>query len=119
MSSERWEQIQSLYLAALDREPRQRPAFLDAACAGDQALRREVESLLDQQHYVERFIEAPALEVVAKALAENQSGSMLGQQIAAYKILDPLGSGGMGEVYRACDTRLDRIAALKVLPVEV
>jgi len=61
MTPERWQQIEKLYHSVLMRQPAQRPAFLEEACAGDEALRREVESLLAQQKSPESFIEAPAL----------------------------------------------------------
>ncbi len=119
MDPGRWKQIEQLCHAALEREESQRSAFLEEACGGDEALRREVDSLLAQQQEVEDFIEAPALEVVAKGLAKDQVESLVGQQISSYKILSLLGAGGMGEVFLAQDTTLDRKVALKFLPEEL
>ncbi|MDQ3257657.1 MAG: protein kinase, partial [Acidobacteriota bacterium] len=116
MKAERWQQVERLYHAALECEPESRAAFLDEACAGDEELRREVESLLKYESRAERFIEAPALEVAAEMMAEEQTSVMVGRIITHYRILSLLGAGGMGEVYLADDTTLRRKVALKLLP---
>jgi eukaryotic-like serine/threonine-protein kinase len=115
MNKERWQLIERTYHAALDREGKARSAFLDEACAGDEELRSEVEDLIGHDGQASRFIESPALEVAAKWMAEDQVSSMVGRQLGSYKILSQLGAGGMGEVYLAEDTRLNRKVAIKFI----
>ena len=120
MKPERWQQIKGLYESALRCDEGKRASFLDQACAGDPALRREVESLLAYENrgdgVGDGFIETPALEVAARALTEEKAESLVGRQLGSYKILSFIGAGGMGEVYQARDTKLGREVALKVLP---
>ena len=111
-----WQQVENICHAALELEESQRVAFLNQACAGDVELRREVESLLKYDKRVDRFIEEPAVEVAAKMMAREKPESLLGQQLGSYQIVSLLGAGGMGMVYKARDTRLNRSVAIKVLP---
>jgi Tol biopolymer transport system component len=123
MTPERWQKIEQLCNAALECEPSQREAFLAQACRGDDDLRREVESLLAQEKPAERFLESDDAEVAIKVWTKMQGGedeqSLVGRKLGSYKVLSLLGAGGMGEVYQARDTRLDRIVAIKVLPAHL
>jgi hypothetical protein len=101
MTPERWKRIDQLLDSALKREENQRAAFLKEACGGDEALVREVESLLACESEAKAFIETPALEMVAKEMAGEPERGVVGRQIGAYKFTSLLGAGGMGEVYRA------------------
>src|SRR5437667_8306321 len=116
MPAERSDQIEQLYHDARQRDPANRAAFLKQACAGDDALRREVESLLAEDAGVQSFLETPALEVVSKMSGDDPSQSMIGRQFGPYSVVSLLAKGGMGEVYRARDTQLQRDVALKLLP---
>ncbi|MFN7943903.1 MAG: protein kinase [Blastocatellia bacterium] len=123
MTSERWKQIEELYHAALEREPGARAAYLAAACAGDEELRREVVSLLGYDDKSDILIESPVLEVAARELGDDWSDAPPLRpsdppQISGYQMLALLGRGGMGEVHLALDTRLGRKVAIKLLPAE-
>ena len=112
---ERRRRVEQLCDAALDRDARERAAFVAAACGPDGALRAEVEALLAHAQRAEGFLEAPMGEVAAHVLAGEDRTSLVGRQIGAYEILSVLGKGGMGEVYRARDTKLGRDVAIKVV----
>src|SRR5262245_12294552 len=116
MAPERWRQIEKLYYAALERCPEERESYLDETCAGDGALRRELESLLAFDEPSSSFIETPPDDIAARMVAEERPRSMLGSTLGHYKLQSMLGAGGMGEVYRARDLRLDRDVAVKIMP---
>src|SRR6058998_603936 len=116
MTPEHWQRIKPLLESALEREPSERSAFLDEACSGDESLRKEVESYIISHEQAGGFIEEPAYGVMAEMLADSHTGSLVGHSLGPYLIIATLGGGGMGEVYRARDTRLGREVAVKVLP---
>ena len=116
MKAERWQRVEELYHSTLEKEVSERATFLAEACAGDEGLRREVESLLAYEDGAKDFIESPALEVAAKMMADDDGVTVVRHTVNQYKIISPLGAGGMGEVYLAEDTRLERKVALKFLP---
>ncbi len=116
MKPERNRQIDLVFQETLARGAAERAAFLDEACAGDPALRREVEALLSSDEEGGSFIESPALEIAPELVADDQTTALAGQTIGPYRIETELGKGGMGEVYLAQDSRLRRKVALKFLP---
>ena len=128
MNPERWQQISRIFKSAVSLDPEARNAYVAGQCGSDDSLRAEVEKLIEshQQASEEDFIggmaaeaAAPLLVVVEDEVGPPQRTLNNGQQFGSYVILDALGAGGMGEVYLARDTRLDRTVALKILPPDI
>ena len=123
MQSEQWIRLDELLQSAFEVTPERRDAFLHDACAGDEELLDEVRSLLTSHRRAGDFLERPAAEIAARAIAaeaESQlSRTLEGQLVSHYRILKMLGRGGMGTVWLAerCDGRFERKVAIKFLNV--
>jgi serine/threonine protein kinase len=120
IDKDRWSRVENIYHAALSREPQTRDAFLDQVCDGDEEIRREVDSLLKFDERAGSFIERPAVEVAARAMAEDQSPATADEieDVGPYHLVSLIGQGGTGDVYLAIDTRLGRKVALKLLSAD-
>ena len=116
MTPERWQRVETLYHQARDRAPADRSAFLVTACAEDEALRRNVESLLAESDSDDGFLSKPPMAVAAHLVPGLQRATMIGRTLGGYRVQALIGAGGMGEVYQARDDKLARDVAIKILP---
>jgi Tol biopolymer transport system component len=126
MTDDRWQRVKALFQAAVERPAAERDAFLASAAGGDDALRREVESLLDSDAADACFLDPlqaagdailadfPVRASMGETPSQSTPGSL--HHIGSYEIVAPIGAGAMGDVYRARDTKLNREVALKILP---
>ena len=127
MTTERLKQIERLYHGALDRDPSEQAQYLAEASEGDEALRAEVESLLRYHQRAADFIEpaarnqplSPIGGLVERVRDAAAPGRFAGRVFGSYEVKSLIAAGGMGEVYRAIDTRLDRVVAIKILPTHL
>ena len=115
MTPERWRQVEETVHAALSCAESERGPIA-RACASDEALRREVESLLARQASTDGFLEEPALAAAGLMVSETGGSMLTGRRFGAYEMHARIGAGGMGEVYHARDTKLGRDVAIKILP---
>jgi eukaryotic-like serine/threonine-protein kinase len=123
MEADRWARIEQICQAVLERDEGQQTAFLETACGADQELRREVESLLVHRQHAENFLEAPAMQVAARAVAAEGASCpggasrLIGRVVSHYRVVEKVASGGMGDVYRAvrADGTYDKQVAMKFI----
>lgn len=122
MDATRWKQIDELVDAAMEIPDAERERFVSENSNGDDRLRREVLALLNAQKESDDFLQNSAMDLMAEVLARDKSAfadsALLGKEFGTYKIESLLGAGGMGEVYLAYDSKINRKVALKILPAE-
>jgi serine/threonine protein kinase/Tol biopolymer transport system component len=118
MTPERWQMVRGILQSAMELRPEERGAYLDRECASDPSLRKDVDEYLSIEGKLDpEFLEKPAAEQVARpSTATGDTILSAGTRLGPYEVQALIGAGGMGEVYRGRDTRLNRIVAIKVIP---
>jgi serine/threonine protein kinase len=122
MTPERWQLIRGILESAMEMRPAERTAYLDRQCVADPSLREDVDEMLSIDGKLDPdFLQSPVAEQAALLETSSLGNTKLapGTRLGHYEVLALLGEGGMGEVYRGRDTRLDRIVAVKVIPCSV
>ena len=115
MDADRWRRVEAVFAEALEKTPDATDAYLNAVCAGDPSMRSELISLLDAHRKNGSFLEALTRATSQQDDAQGHIPLAAGTRLGAFEIVAPIGSGGMGTVYHARDSRLDRAVALKIL----
>ncbi|MCI0621868.1 MAG: serine/threonine protein kinase, partial [Acidobacteria bacterium] len=117
MTPERWQRVKELFQTAVEGGANQRAAFLEESCAGDPALRTQVEALIASHEGAPGFLEAPAFEVAPTTLEDDEAALMIGRRIGPYELVREIGHGGMGAVYLAvrADEEYKKQVAIKLV----
>lgn len=116
LKNDSWEKLKDIFQDALERPPQLRDQFLIEACGGDEGMRQEILQLLASFDEDGEFMESPAIGEVAETIVGKREILKKGQLVGRYEVIEKIGAGGMGEVFLAMDTELERRVALKVLP---
>ena len=121
MTPERWQQVRELLHSAMQLDPAQREQYLAQHCISDPSLRQDVDSLLAVDAELRAsFLDSEVMAAtVSRTWMKHATQLVPGTRLGRYEILEMIGAGGMGQVYRACDTQLPRLAAIKVLPSDL